>query len=152
MLNFKKDAELRKQRTSKVPLHYRDRPEILLRELQRAGITREMGNDVEIGSLLTNPIIILPKGDTVKFVIDARYLNSITDLSNYSWPPEPVQMLLTRLDGVYYTTSDLASAYNQVPLSEDNKKLLVSLLAENNTCSNEDFTAYVVFQISLVES
>ena len=32
-------------------------------------------------------------------------------------------MVLTRLDGVYYTTSDLASAYNQVPLSEDTKKL-----------------------------
>ena len=32
-------------------------------------------------------------------------------------------MLLTRLDGVYYTTSDSASAYNQVPLSEDTKKL-----------------------------
>ena len=56
-------------------------------------------------------------------MIDARYLNSLNDLSNYSWPQEPVQMLLTRLDGVYYTTSDLASAYNQVPLSEDNKKL-----------------------------
>ena len=32
-------------------------------------------------------------------------------------------MLLIRLDGVYYTTNDLASAYNQVPLSEDTKKL-----------------------------
>ena len=82
-----------------------------------------MGSDVEMGSLFTNPIIILPKGDTVKLVIDARYLNSITDLSNYSWPLEQVQMLLTRHDGVYYTTSDLASAYNQVPLSEDTKKL-----------------------------
>ena len=82
-----------------------------------------MGSDVEMGSLFTNPIIILPKGDTVKLVIDARYLNSITNLSNYSWPLEPVQMLLTRLDGVYYTTSDFASAYNQVPLSEDTKKL-----------------------------
>ena len=56
-------------------------------------------------------------------VTNARYLNSIADLSNYSWPLEPVQMLLTRLDGVYYTTSDLASTYNQVPLSEDTKKL-----------------------------
>ena len=82
-----------------------------------------MGSDVEMGSLFTNPIIILPKGDTDKLVIDARYLTSITDLSNYSRPLEPVQMLLTRLDGVYYTTSDLASAYNQVPLSEDTKKL-----------------------------
>ena len=123
-VKLKKDAELRKQRPSKVPLHYRDRLEILLNELQRAGIIREMGSDVEMGSLFTNPIIIPPKGDTVKLVIDARYLNSITDLSNYSWPLEPVQMLLTRLDGVYYTTSDLASAYNQVPLSEDTKKLI----------------------------
>ena len=122
-VKLKKDAELRKQRPSKVPLHYRDRLEILLNELQRAGIIREMGSDIEMGSLFTNPIIILPKGDTVKLVIDARYLNSITDLSNYSWPLETVQMLLTRLDGVYYTTSDLASAYNQVPLSGDTKKL-----------------------------
>ena len=82
-----------------------------------------MGSDVEMGPLFTNLIIILPKGDAVNLVIDARYLNSITDLSNYSWPLEPVQMLLTRLDGVCYSTSDLASAYNQVPLSEDTKKL-----------------------------
>ena len=120
---MKNDAELRKQRPSKVPLHYRDRLEILLNELQRAGIIREMGSDVEMGSLYTNPIIILPKGDTVKLVIDARYLNSITDLSNYSWPLEPVQMLLTRLDGAYSFTSDLALAYNQVSLSADTKKL-----------------------------
>ena len=32
-------------------------------------------------------------------------------------------MLLTRLDGVYYTTTDLASAFNQVLLSEDTKRL-----------------------------
>ena len=122
-IKLKKDAELQKQRPSKVPLHYRDRLEILLNELQRARIIREIGSDVERGSFFTNPIIILPKGDIVKLVIDARYLNSITDLSNYSWPLEPIQMLLTKLDGAYYTTSDLASAHNQVPLSEDTKKL-----------------------------
>ena len=105
--NLKKDAELRKQRPTKVPLHYRDQLEILLNELQRARIIREMGSDVEMGSLFTNPIIILPKGDTVKLVIATRYFKFSTDLSNYSWPPEPLQMLLTRLDGVYYATSDL---------------------------------------------
>ena len=82
-----------------------------------------MGSNVEMGSLITNPIINLPKADTVKLVIDARYLNSFTDLSNYSWPLQPIQMLLTRLDGVYYTRSDLDSAYNHVLLSEDTKKL-----------------------------
>ena len=61
-----------------------------------------MGSNVEKGSLFTNPIIIPLKGDTVKLVIDVRYLISITDLSNCSWPPEQVQMSLTRLDGVNY--------------------------------------------------
>ena len=82
-----------------------------------------MGSDVEMGSLFTNLIIILLKGDPLKVVFDARYLNSVTDLSNYSWHLEPVQMLLVRLDVAYYTTTDLASACNQVPLSEDTKKL-----------------------------
>ena len=118
-----KDAELRKERPSKVPLPYKDRLEIFLKELQRAGIIHELGSDVEMGSSFTNPIIILPEGDTVKLVIDAQYVNSNPELSNYSWPLEPVQMLLTGLDAVYYTTSDLASAYNQVPLSEDTKEL-----------------------------
>ena len=61
LVKLKKDAELRKQRPSKVPLHYRDRLEVLLNELQRAGTIREMGSVVEMGSLFTNPIIILPK-------------------------------------------------------------------------------------------
>ena len=104
-------------------MHFRHRLEILLSELQRAGIFREMGNDVEMGSLLTNTIIILPKGDTIKLLIDARYLNSITDLSNYSWPLKPVQILPIRLDGVYYTPSDLVSGYNEVLLSVDSMKL-----------------------------
>ena len=64
-VQLKKNAELRKQRPTKVPLHYKHRLEILLIELQRAGIIREMGNDVEMGSLFTNPIILL-EGDTVK--------------------------------------------------------------------------------------
>ena len=42
LVKLKKDAELRNQRPSKVPLHYGDRLEILLNEPQRAGIIREM--------------------------------------------------------------------------------------------------------------
>ena len=77
-----------------------------------------MGSDVEMGSLFNNPMIILHKRDTVKLMIDTQNLNSNTDLSNYSWPLEPtVQLLLTKLDGIYYTTIDLDSTHNQVPLS-----------------------------------
>ena len=82
-----------------------------------------MGDDDELGSLFVNPIILLPKADYVKLVIDARYLNSITDLTNYSWPLEPVQMIMTRINGKYFTASDLSCAYHQVPLSPETQKL-----------------------------
>ena len=124
-----KSAELRTQQPSKVPLHHMKWLENLLKKLQRAGIIRQMGSDVEIGSLFTNPIIILPKGDTVKLVMDAWYFNNLTDLPNYSWPLEAIQMLPTRLDRVYYTTSDLVSAYHQVSLSEDTNKLTSFVVA-----------------------
>ena len=117
------NATLSKKRPSRVPLHYQEKLDNLLVELCKAGIIKEMGNDKEMGSEFINPIIILPKGNIVKLVIDARYLNSITDLSRYSWPLEPIGSLLTRLKGNYFTTSDLCSAYNQVPLTEETQQL-----------------------------
>ena len=52
-----------------------------------------------MGSEVINHIEILPKGNIVKLVIDARYSNSITDLSRYSWPLEPIGSLITKLIG-----------------------------------------------------
>ena len=105
-VTLKPNSELRKQRPSKCPLHLKDKLEKLLGQLQDSGIIREMGDDDELGSLSVNPIIQLPKAEYVKLVIDARYLNSITDLTNYSWPIEPVQMIMTRINGKYFTTSE----------------------------------------------
>ena len=82
-VTLKPNSELRKQRPSKVPLHMNDKLEKLLGQLQETGIIREMGDDDELGSLFVNPIIHLPNL-IVKLVMDARYLNSITDLTNYS--------------------------------------------------------------------
>ena len=48
----------------------------------------------------------MPKNNYVKLVIDARYLNSVTDLTNYSWPLEPVQMIMTRGNGKFFSVSD----------------------------------------------
>ena len=122
-VTLKPNSELRKQRFSKCPLHLKDKPEKLLGQLQDSGIIREMGDDDELGSLFVNPIILLPKADYVKLVIDARYLNSVTDLTTYSWPLEPVQMIMTRINGKYFTASDLSCAYHQVPLSPETQKL-----------------------------
>ena len=82
-----------------------------------------MGDDDQLGSLFVIPIILLPKADYVKLVIDARYLNSITDLTNYSWPLETGPMIMTRIKGKYFRASDLSSAYHQVPLSPETQKL-----------------------------
>ena len=122
-VTLKLNSKLRKQRPRKCPLHLKDKQKKLLGQLQDSGIIREMGDDDELGSLFVNPIILLPKTDYVKRVIEARYLNSITELTNYSWPLEPVQMIMTRINGKYFTASDLSCAYHQVTLSLGTQKL-----------------------------
>ena len=75
-----------------------------------------------VRSLMTRPSSY-PKGKIVNLVIDALYFNSITDLTLCSWPLEPVGALLNRFDGKYFTTSNLCSAYNQVPLTEETQRM-----------------------------
>ena len=106
-----------------MPLHLKDKLEKLLTQLKDADIIRKMGDDDEMGSLFVNPIILMPKNDYVKLVIGARYLNSVTDLTSYSWPLEPVQMIMTRANGKFFSVSDLSFAYHQVPLCSETQKL-----------------------------
>ena len=75
-------AELKRQRPSKVPLHLNEKLENFLTQPKDREIIREMGHDDEMGWLFVNPIILMPINDNVKLVIDARYLNSVTDLTN----------------------------------------------------------------------
>ena len=106
-----------------MPLHLKDKLEKLLTQLQDADIIREMDDDDEMGSLFVNPIILMPKNGYVKLVIDACYLNSVTDFTNYSWPLEPVQMIMTKVNGKFFSVSDFSCAYHHVPLSFPTKKL-----------------------------
>ena len=122
-VTLKPNVELKKQRPSKVPLHLKKKLEKLLSQLKDADIIREMRDDDEMGSLFVNPIIVMPKSDYAKLVIDARFLNSVTDLNNYSWPLKPVQMVMTRVNGKFFSVSDLSCAYHEVPLSPETQKL-----------------------------
>ena len=81
-------------------------------------------NDEELGTAFINPVILIPKGEALKLVLDARYLNSVTDLTTYSWPLEPLQCLLDRVHGKYFMTTDMSCAYHQVPLSKEAQKLV----------------------------
>jgi hypothetical protein len=138
---LKNDAILTKQRPSKIKLHYQDKLDVLIKNLIENDIIVEMGNetDDEMGSAFINPIILIPKGDILKLVLDARYLNSITDLTTYSWPLEPLQCLLDRVHGKYFMTTDMSCAYHQVPLHEEAQKL-VSFVPHS--------ISYVLFDVS----
>ena len=120
---LKKNATFKKQRPSKIPVYLRDELDKLMDEVIQAGIVSELNEKDDMNSWFVNPVIILPKKDYVKLVLDARYLNSITDTSNCSWPLEPLQVLMTRVNGSYFTSSDLSCAYHQVPLTDESQKL-----------------------------
>ena len=91
----------------------------------------------------------MPKNDYVKFVIDARYVNSVTDLTNYSRPLEPVQ-IITRVNSKVFLVSDISCAHYQVPLSPD-KKYLVSKSVENSKPTHVDSMACADSQSSSAE-
>ena len=135
----KPNVELKRLRSSKVPLHLKEKLEKLLTQLKDADKTRETGDDDEMGSLFVNPIILMPKNDYVKLVIDAQYFNSVTDLSNCSWPLEPVQMIMTRVNGKIFSVSDLSCAYHQVPLSPETQKLISFIISGRQYTYNLSF-------------
>ena len=122
-VTLKPNVELKRQRPSKVPLHLKEILEKRLTQLKDADIIRKKGDDNKMRSLFVNPVILMPKDDYVKLVIDARYLNSLTDLTNHSWPLEPVQIIMTRANGKIFSVTDLSCVYCQVPLSPDTQKL-----------------------------
>ena len=71
------------------------------------------------GTTHLNPLIIIPKGDTIKCVIDARHLNSNTEQSDESWPIEPLAPQSARPNKKYNSAIDLMYAYAHTPLDED---------------------------------
>ena len=131
---IKKDAIFKKQRISKVPIHLRERIQKLLDVLKKYDIIAPVNKEqLSTGNTFTNPVIILRKGESLKIVLDARYLNSMIDESKCNWPIEPVDVALTRINGTIFTTADLNSAYNQKPLDEE------SMRYTNFTIGNEQF-------------
>ena len=119
----KPNAKLQIQRPTKVPLHYREKLKTLLDELEKHNIIRQIGSthsDKSIyGTTFLNPLIIIPKGDTIKVVLDARHLNSNTDQSFESWPIEPLAPQLARANKKFKSAIDLMYAYAHAPLDEE---------------------------------
>ena len=100
-VTLKPNVEFKRQKASEVSLHLKDKLKKLVTQLKEADIIREVGDVDEMGSLFANPIILMPKIGCGKLVIDGHYFNSVIDLTNFSWPLEPVQMIKTRVNGKF---------------------------------------------------
>ena len=70
------------------------------------------------GNIFNNTVIILRKGESLKIVLDARYLNRTIDVLKCNWTIEAVDVALTRKNETIFTTADLNNAYNQIPIDE----------------------------------
>ena len=126
-IRIKENCKLQTQRHSKVPIHYTDRLNKLLEELEKHNILKQIGSTTDekytIGTTFLNPLIIIPTGDAIKVVLDARHLNSNTNQEFESWPIEPLAPQLARANKKYKSTIDLMYAYAHTPLDEETIKL-----------------------------
>ena len=99
-IRLKPNAQLLTQRPSKVPIHYRDKLNTLLNDLEKHNIIKQIGSSPQdkpvYGTTYLNSLIIIPKGDSIKCVLDARHLNSNTEQLDESWPVEPLAPQLAR--------------------------------------------------------
>ena len=51
------------------------------------------------GNTFINPVIILPKRESLEIVLDAKYFNAFFDKSKSNWPIEPIHVNLTKING-----------------------------------------------------
>ena len=107
--------------------YYRDRINKLLTELEKYNIIKQIGSSSDekhtIGTTFLNPLIIIPKGNSIKVVLDARHLTSNTKQELESWSIEPLAPQLARANKKYKSTIDLIYAYTHTPLDEETIKL-----------------------------
>ena len=86
-LTLKPDAVFKKQRASKVPIHLQDKINRLLEKLEHYEKISAGNKEAQPkGNTFINPVIILARGESLKIVLDARYLNSLIDESKCNWP------------------------------------------------------------------
>ena len=99
-LPLKADAIFKKQRASKVPIHLQNHFNRLLDILEQYETISPINKEEQTkGKTFINPLDILVKGESLKIVLDTRYLNSLIGESKCNWPIEPIQVVLTKMNG-----------------------------------------------------
>ena len=151
--SLKPNAQLTTQRPSKVPIHYHDKLNTLFNELEKQNIIQQIGSSPQdkpaYATTSLNPLIITPKGDSTKCVLDARHLNSKTEQSDASWPIEPLAPQLARTNKKYKSAIDLMYAYAHTPLMKKQSNSEVSHQVMNSSFLYDGFMVVKDFQILL---
>ena len=110
-----------------VPIHYREKLKNLLQELEKHKIIRQIGSNPSdtpyYGTTFSNRLNVIPKGDTIEVVLDARHFKSNTDQVYESWPIEPLAPQLARTNKTFISAIDLMYAYAHAPLDEETIRL-----------------------------
>ena len=75
----------------------------------------------------------------MKLSIDARYFNSIIDITNFSWPPEPINVLMRRINRTIVTSIDLSSTCNQTLLTEDTQTFTSFIVGDRQFSHQVEF-------------
>ena len=111
-----------KKRVSKVPVQLQEKVHRLLDILEQYETISPVNKEQQPKeNTFLCPVIILAKGESIKIVLDAGYLKSLIDQLKRYWPIEPIQVLLTIGKEHFYTTADINSAYNQMPVVEQSR-------------------------------
>ena len=97
-LPLKPDAVFKK-RASKFPIHLKDKVKKLLDIIEQYEIISPINKEEEPkGNTFLYPVIILAKRESIKIMLDARYVNSLTHISKCDWPIESIQVVFTKIN------------------------------------------------------
>ena len=103
----------KKQKASKIQIHSHDKINRLLHILEQYENISPVNKEGQPkGNTFINLVNVLAKGESLKIVLASRYLNSFINDSICNWPIEPMQVILTKINGKYFTTADMNRAYN----------------------------------------
>ena len=148
-IRLKPNSQLITQGPSKVPNHYQDKFNTLLKELEKYNIMKQIGSSLQVkpvhGTTHSNPLIILPKGDSINCVLDARHLNSNTEQSYESSPIETLAPQLARAN----KKVQICNRPHVCLMMKTESNIQVSHLVTNYLLSYEAFMVLKEFPIFL---
>ena len=145
ILHLKPDAVFKKQRASKLPIHLQDKVNRLLDVIKHYEIISPVNKEEQPkDNTFINPVIFLAEVESLKKVLDARYFSSLIDESKYEWPIEPIQLILTKTNGKYFTTADMKNAYNKMPLVEKSRRLTLFVIGNQQYEFNRLFYGILI--------